>query len=252
MYRGRVGYADLIRAGLVREAGVVQSIVCHDCEDPHDAAVNFAGGRYGYYCPDLGFVALERDGIVGVEPDIGKLVDALANAFECKRRNSKPIHGATWRVGVVETDQGGVAIYLHPRIQDGSDLHHLEAALGREVGSAFSVVLTACGSLIAAESKTLKLADVVDLDPAASALVAITDVPAIAGVRRVLVGGAPNQFGADVKSIIAERSRNGRKLPGTNEEARAIIEVFSARHPAQEAPSLPTVKRYMNKAETGS
>lgn len=131
-------------------------------------------------------------------------------------------------------------------------MHDLQAALRLEVGSAFSVVLTACGSLAAAGSKTVNLADVADLCPAASALIAISDVPAIAGVRPSRTSGTPNRFGADLNAIIAERTRNRCKLPGTNAEARAIIEVFRTRHPAKEAPTLPTVKRYMKKAEAGS
>ena len=185
--------------------------------------------------PYLSFVALERDEIAGVEPDIGELVDALVSTFGCKRRNSKPIHGATWRVGVIGTDQGGVAVYLHPRLQDGNDLHDLEAALRSEVGFAFSLVLTAWGSLAVAGSKTVNSADMVDLDPAASVLIAISDLPAIAGVRPLRGSGTPNRFGADLKAIIAERIRNGCMLPGTNEEARAIIEVFHARHPAKKS-----------------
>lgn len=241
-----------MHAALVREAGVVQSIVCDACEDPHDAEVVFEDGEYGHFCPDLGLLALKRDQIISVEADLGKLVDALALAFDCRRRNSKPVHGATWRVGVIETDQGGVAIYFKPRLQDATDLGDLETALRREVGSQFTLVLTACGSLAAAGSKSVNLADVVDLDPAASALIAISDVPAIAGVRPARKGGAPNQFGADLKALIAERRRNRSTLPGTNEEAKAIIDAFRARYPSEKAPSLPTVKRYMTAFKTGS
>lgn len=244
-FHGHAAYVDLVRAALVRESGVVQSIVCDACDSPHDAEVLFEGGEYGHFCPELGFVTLGRDQFVGVEPDLGKLVDALATAFDCKRRKSKPIHGATWRVGVIDTDQGGVAVYLHPRLQDGSDLDDLETALKREVASPFSVTLTACGSLAAAGCRTINLADAVDLDPAASALGAVSDLPAVAGVQPVRTSGAPNIYKAALKAIIEERKRNGSVLPGTNAEARAIIEIFRQLHPSLKAPSRATVQRYM-------
>lgn len=252
MYRGQAGYADLLRTGLLREAGVVKSIVCDDCEDPHGAAVVFDDERYGYYCPELGFVALEREQIVGAEPDFGKVVDALASAFGCKRRNSKPVHGATWRVGVIETDQDGVAVYLNPRLRDGNDLHDLEAALRCEVVSPRCVVLTACGSLTAAGSKTVNLADAVDLDPATSALIAISDLPAIAGVRRVPTGGAPNLFEEKSFALLAMRERRGLSLKGRNEEAAALREVFSEHFPADSPPSTSSENRYVTKFRGGS
>ena len=251
-YRAQEGYHDLIRVGLVREAGVVQSIVCDVCDDPHDASVVFEDGQYGHYCPELGLAALERDQIVGVEADIGKLVDGLASALDCRRQKSTPIHGETWRVGVSDPDQWGVAIYLHPRLQDATDLQDFEAALRREVASPCTVALTACGSLATSASQTVNLADVVDLDPVTGALVVISDLFAIAGVRPERKGGAPNRFRAEVKVLIAERERNGRTLPGTNKEAKAIISDFSERFPSAKAPSLATVKRYMQEFETGS
>lgn len=63
----------LLASGLIRDAGVVSSVVCMDCENAHAAEVIFDEGEYGHYCPDLGFVKLERPDIVAVEPDLSAL-----------------------------------------------------------------------------------------------------------------------------------------------------------------------------------
>ena len=88
------GHQTLLRYGYVRESGVVQAVACYECEEPHDAEIVFEAGRYGYFCPEIGFVPVEPAMIAGLQPDLPAIVSRLADAFECNRRKTTPLHGA--------------------------------------------------------------------------------------------------------------------------------------------------------------
>ncbi|MEM6622656.1 MAG: hypothetical protein AAF674_10540 [Pseudomonadota bacterium] len=246
------GYKALIRACLLRETGVIQSVVCMECDGPHDAEVIHHNGRDGYWCPDLGFVPLDRPALTALAPDLTALVAKLADAFACKRRKSTPVHGATWRVGAVETHAGDLAVYLHPRLMTGGDVQEADGAVRSQVGSAYAVILTAAGSLVVPGAKTLHLADVVALEQDGDALVATADLALAIGVQPVLQTGRPNKYGDRLRSIITARDRDGETSSGTNKEARAIQDAFRRKHPGEQAPSIPTVKRYLAAFQAGS
>jgi len=115
-FNNRPEYSLLLRGGYIRDGGVVQSVVCQDCDDPHDAEVLFEDGKYGYVCPAHGFVSLDRGSVSNIKPDVAKIVSGLADAFGCKRRKTSPVSGTTWRIGVVESLGGDIGLYLHPRL----------------------------------------------------------------------------------------------------------------------------------------
>jgi hypothetical protein len=89
----------LLRGGHVVESGVVQSIACTECDTLHDAEIIYEQDRYGYYCPELGFIPVTRDRIRGLKPDLAMVVSGLADAMECRRRKKTPLQGETWRLG---------------------------------------------------------------------------------------------------------------------------------------------------------
>ena len=250
-YRERSGYTALIRCGLLQESGTVQSVGCVECDTPHDAEIVHHGGDYGYWCPDLGFVRVERWSLAGVAPDWTLLIAKLADAFACKRRKSTPVHGTSWRIGAIETPMGDLTIYLHTRLLTGEDVRQAEAALRSQVRSAHTIILTAVGSLPMRGATIVPLYDVVDLDPATGALIAISKLHDAVGIAPEPKGGAPNLFGDRVKAIIASRQQSGDALRGKNAEAKAILEAFHRAHPGDTAPSLPTVKRYLSDARDG-
>ena len=251
-YRERPGYTALIRSGLLQESGIIQSVGCVECDTPHDAEVVHQGGDYGYWCPDLGFVRVERAALVAVAPDWSVLIAKLADAFACKRRKSTPVQGTFWRIGAIETPRGDLTIYLHPRLLTGEDIRDADAALLSQFRSAYTIVLTAVGALPLRGATIVPLNDVVDLDQVTGALIAISKLEDTAGIAPEPQGGAPNLFGDRVKAIIALRQQSGDALPGRNAEAKAILEAFHRAHPGDTAPSLPTVKRYLSEARTGS
>ena len=251
-YRDRPGYAALIQSGLLRESGVVQSVACVDCVAPHDAEVVHHGGWDGYWCPDLGFVRLDRTAVTGLAPDLTVLVAKLADAFMCKRRKSSPVHGSTWRIGAVETPAGDLTIYLHPRLLNAQDMQEAETAIRVEVRSAFTVLLTAVGSLQRSGTVTAPLCEVVDLDPRSDALTPLADLRAAVGASPKPQGGAPNVFGHRLRTVVAAREQNGEALAGRNEEARAVLEAFRHAHPGEQAPSLSNVRRYVTEVRSGS
>lgn len=251
-YRPRPGYQALLSSGSVQETGLVQSTHCADCDHAHDAEVVFEGGQYGYFCPQIGFVPVDRSRLIAVTPVLKKIVQGLADAFGCKRRKATPIHSQTWRVGAVETPGGDATLYLHPRLRSAEDLRDLETALRREVRSTFRLILIAEGALMVPKTKTVRLDEVVELDTVSGAMLPIADVCAIVDAPLKSSGGRPNQFGGKLDRIILARSQNRQALPGHNEEAKAIRDVFREQFPNENPPSLPTIKRYLTKAQGGS
>lgn len=240
----------LLSCGLLREAGVVSSVICMDCENAHAAEVIFDDGAYGYFCPDLGFVNLERRDIAAVEPDLPALIEHFAEAFDCARRKATPVHGDTWRIGSVKTDHGVITLYFHPRLRDAEDVRELADALSREITSAWRIVVAACGRLPVSGAATLALVELVTLSPTGKTLEPAVDLHAIAGVPASAKTGAPNRFRDKCMTLILSRLENGQALRGRNAEAKAVLSLLKADLGA-DAPSLATVKNYVSEARTG-
>ncbi len=250
--RMKTGCNLLLHEGYIRESGVVQAVTCQNCDNPHDAAILFKNEQYGYICPDCGFVPVERSAVVGMLPDLPKLVAALANVFECKRRRATPLSDRTFRVGAIESVGGDVAIYFHPRLQSEQDVIDLETALSREIHSRFRLILTAEGALPFPKAKTARLDEVVEFPDDTGILFKTTDPLTIvnAPVRRV--GGAPNKYAHMLIPLIQSRIQDGIALEGRNEEAKAILDFLRTQNPADKPPSLLTIKRYVTKIRGGS
>ncbi len=251
-FRPRAGYHALILQGLVQESGVVQSIRCDDCDEPHDAEVVFKNGQYGYFCPEIGFVSIERSDLAGVKSDLQTLISLISGALDCKRRKGTPICGSTWRVGTLDTIAGDLTIYFHPRLQSGEDLCELQAALRREVISPFRLILTAAGSLEVPGTKSARLDEVLELDPVSGDVVECSDLRVIVEAPLENSGGRPNVYREKLDIIIRTRMGNGQALSGRNEEGKAILDVFRMQFQNEKPPSLPTIRRYLTKARGGS
>lgn len=240
----------LLSYRLLREAGVVSSVVCMDCENAHAAEVIFDDCAYGYFCPDLGFVNLERQDIAAVEPDLPALIEQLAETFACVRRKTTPVYGNTWRIGAVKTDHGDITLYFHPRLRDAEDARELADALSREIASAWRIVVTACGRLPVSGAATLALVELVTLSPTGKSLDPAVDLHAIVGVPASAKTGAPNRFREKCMTLIKSRLRTGQAMSGRNEEAKAVHALLKV-DLGSDAPSLPTVKAYVTKARSG-
>ena len=115
-YSSFPAYRDLINAGLIDESGVVSSITCEECDQPHDAPIVFEGSQYGHYCPDLGFIAKTRAELIAIRPNLGSFVAQIVDTLACKRRKSTPVDNNTWRIGSIESPAGDVVLYLHPTL----------------------------------------------------------------------------------------------------------------------------------------
>jgi len=251
-FRDNPGFAPLLRHGFVREAGVLASVVCNDCDEAHAAPVGFEDGRYGYYCPEFGFVALDRANVQAVLPDSRLLIDRLFEATDCKRRKQTPVHDRTWRIGSLETDAGEIMLYFHPQLQTEEDARELEHALSREVRSRWRLIVTAIGTLRVAEAQTVRLDDLAALDAETGALSFLAQTADLVGVPRKNKGGRPSEHGAALAAIISDRKKSGRALPVVNGEGKEILAEFKTRHPLERAPSLETIKRHLRKSRPSS
>lgn len=255
--KGRVAVAQigtpeslkrLIDVGFVRECGVVQSVLCDECDHPHDSKIVFADGRYGIFCPDLGFVAKSRSDLVAIEPDIGRLVAWLGDHLGCRRTKSTPIHGNTWRVGLISTQASDVIVYIHPAMRDASDLQSVKDAMARETKAQFGVVLTADGALSVSPFQTLRLDECMFFDEGTGQFVIDIDLTESAGAPQQRTGGRPSPYHANLVKIIANRKAAGETLSGVNAEQRAIKASYSILHPNAPVPSKTTILRAMGKA----
>lgn len=251
-YSSFPAYDDLIKAGLVEEVGVVSSLICDECDQPHDARVVYEGSQYGYYCPDLGFISKPRSELIAAQPNLSAFVAQIADALACKRRKLSPIDKDTWRIGSVDSPAGDLVLYLHQTLQDAQDIRDIQAALAGEMKSPFGVVLTSKGTLNVPPYATAQLQDVLSLDPILGKLLVVGDLRTIAGVPMQRIGGRPNDYKTALNDLIALRASEGRAVQGRNEEAKALRAEFMAKFPNAKCPSLPTVKRYVTKTRSGS
>ncbi len=250
-YRNAPAFTALLRHGYLREAGVVMSLVCNECEAPHAAPVVFEDGRYGYYCPDLGYSPLERTDLQAVQPDLPRLVERLAQTLECKRRKASALHAQTWRIGAVETDAGEITLYFHPFLQGEEDVTNLMGALAREVRSPYRLILTAAGTLPIPDAKSALLADVVEIVTNPAGIAVLADPRDIVEAPRKNLGGAPSRYQDILAPLIQSRIVDGTALDGRNKEAKAIQAILMARKSVAKLPSMSSIKYYVTKLRAG-
>lgn len=251
-YSSLPAYDDLIKTGLIEEAGVVSSMMCDECDHPHASKVVYEDSQYGYYCPELGFVSKPRSELIAVQPNLATFVSQIADALDCRRRKSSPLDKNTWRIGAIESTAGDVVLYLHPTLQNARDMRDVKAALTSEVKSPFGVILTSTGTLTARPFVTAQLDDMLSFDKKAGKLSVVADMLTIAGVPELRIGGRPNGYEKPLSELIALRASQGRALKGRNVEAKAIFVEFKSQFPNIDCPSLPTVQRYVTKIRSRS
>jgi hypothetical protein len=251
-FANQADFDRIIESGLIELTGKVQSLVCDECDDPHDAELVFADSAYGYYCHELGFIRVEDQRTHAVKPVISKLIDGLASTYECKRRKSTPISGDTWRIGSITTQEGDLALYFHPSLQTEDDVRDVQTALSYETRSAFRVLITAVGTLMITDAKVVELVDAVEFQEKTGKLDPIIDLRTIAGVPPMRTGGHPNYYKQPLRELSALREKEGHTLVGRNEEAKALRLAFRAKFPDRKCPALSTVKTYVSKLRGGS
>lgn len=251
-YGGDDDFAVLTHHGYLRELGVSASVVCDECDAPHSAPVVYDGERYGYFCPDLGFLTPDPARLTAFSPDIPKLIDRLADALECRQRKSSRIQGETWRIGAVQTDSATVMIYFHPTLETEDDARALQDALGREARSEWRLVVTAQGALPMAGLATVRLDDLAEIDIATGALRVLADPGVLAGLPRKNLGGRPAEHRDLLRPLIEGRIRDGVAVGGVNAEAGEVRDAFKAKYPNRPVPSASAIKRYIREARGGS
>jgi len=246
-YRDCDAYGDLVTAGLVRRQGLVQSVLCDACDIGHDAAIVFEDGFYGHFFPEVGFVPVGRPELIAVEPVFDALAKQIADALGCEGRGPCCLADQTWHIGKVRTDNADIAVYFHPCLQTGQDLHALETVLRGEVRTSFGLVLTAQGTLAAPGMTTAPLDQVFGFHEAHGGLVAEADLSVLVGAPVTPKGGRPAQHADRIKAIIADRAANGRAETGRNAEIRAISAEYTTRFPGGPAPSRSTIGRHLDR-----
>ena len=242
----------LVRHGYLREAGVLASIVCDECDAPHSAPVVYQADGYGYYCPDLGFLRLDASGVVAFLPDIPKLIDGLADALGCRKRKSSSVYGETWRIGAVQTVAATVMLYFHPTLETDEDARAFQQALTREARSEWRLVVTTKGAFPMAGLATVRLDELAEIDIETGELHVTSNPSVLAGLPRKTSGGRPAAHGDLLRPLIEGRIRSGAAVDGVNAEAREVHTAFRAKYPNHSAPSESAIKRYVREARRSS
>ena len=250
-YREDVRYGALLDAGLIQSDGVVQSVLCDDCDAPHDAEIVFEDHSYGYHCPDLDFVPVERASLVAMRPNFANLMEQLCIAFECEPGSGMRLGPRTWRLGLVETPGGRVVVYFHPSLVTDNDLNELENALRTEIRRDFGLIVAAAGQLRYRENITRILTQMVRVDIETGNLRAIASVADAVNAPAKPTGGRPNLHRERLHLLLSERTEQGLARSGRNEEAEAVLVAYSARFPDIPPPHLSTVRAYVSKYRSG-
>ncbi|WP_415402877.1 hypothetical protein [Tateyamaria sp. SN3-11] len=250
-YRNDAQFGALLDAGLLQCDGMVQSVVCANCDESHDAEIIFEGGSYGHYCPDLGFVTIERADLVSMRPNLVGLVEQLHVAFGCELGSTSQLGPHTWRIGLVETPGGRAVAYFHPRLLNSDDLDDLNTALRAEIRRDYSLVVTAAGLLPYRDAATRNLAQLVQLDLRVSRLRKDVTVAEAVGAPNKPTGGRPSLHREHLHELLAERATQGSAEKGRNAEAEAVRAAYIARFPNVQPPRLSTVKAYVLKFRRG-
>ncbi len=250
-YRDDARYGALLDAGLIQRNGVVQSVLCENCHAPHDAEIVFEGGSYGHYCPEIGFVPVERAEIVAVHPNLEALVEQLHAALDCGSGGISQLGPQTWRVGLVDTPGGRAAVYFHPNLSSGHDLVDLETALRCEVRRDYCLVVSATGELQYRGAATVNMTQMVSMDLGTTRLNSLVTAAEAVRAPRRQTGGRPNLHRERLHAMLAERVAKGLAENGRNEEAKAVLAAYVASYPSVTAPKLSTVKAYVSEFRSG-
>lgn len=250
-YRDDARLGALLDTGLLEEDGLVQSVLCENCDVPHDAEIVFEGGSYGHYCPELGLVPIERADIVAVRPNLVALVEHLRAAFECPPGGISQLGPQTWRVGLADTPGGRAVVYFHTCLRTDDDLVSLGTALRAEIRRDYVLVVTAAGHLPYHDAAICNLSQMVQLDLGAVRLRKIASVAEAVGAPPRPTGGRPSFYRERFHELLAERAAQGVAEKGRNEEAKAILLEYQRRYPNETAPKLPTVKAYVSEFRGG-
>lgn len=245
-YRDDARYGALLDAGLLEEDGLVQSMLCENCDVPHDAEIKFVGASYGHFCPEFGFVPVERADLVAVRPNLAALVEHLRAAFECPPGDISQLGPQTWRVGLADTPGGRAIVYFQTFLQTDDDLVSLGNALRAEIRRDYALIVTAAGQLPFRDATTCNLAQMVQLDLRAPRLRRSVGVAEAVGAPPRPTGGRPSVYRERFHEQLAERAAQGVAKTGRNEEAKAVLLEYGRRYPSEAAPSLSTVKAYVS------
>lgn len=250
-YRDDARLSALLDAGLLEDDGLVKSVICENCDFPHDAEIKFEFGSYGHYCPELGFVPFEREDLIAARPNLAALLEHLHAAFECPPGGISQLGPQTWRVGLVDTPGGRAVVYFHTRLRTDDDLVSLGNALRAEIRRDYVLVVTAAGHLPFRDAATCNLAQMVQMDLGAARLRKIVSVAEAVGAPPKPTGGRPSVYRERFHELLAERTAQVVAEKGRNEEAKAALLEYRRLYPNETAPSLSTVKAYVSEFRGG-
>ncbi|MEM7720203.1 MAG: hypothetical protein AAF222_13465 [Pseudomonadota bacterium] len=250
-YRDDARYRMLLDAGLIHRDGLVQSVLCENCDMPHDAEIVFEGGSYGFFCPELGCVPVERTDLIAVHPNLAALVEKLRAAFECLPGTVSKHGPKTWRIGLVDTPGGRAVVHFHNCLQNDDDLVCLEAALRTEIRRDYALIVTAAGHLPYRDATTYTLNQLVQFDLGTAHLLKSVSVAEAVGAPPRPTGGRPNAYRERVMNILIERADKGQAETGRNAEAKAVRDIYAQRFAGDPIPSLSTLKAYISEFRGG-
>ncbi len=228
-YSNRPGFPALRKCLIIRDAGLLQSVRCEECEQTHDAPVTYHNGEaaYGWICYEHGFFPIERERLAAFRVSIEAIVTRLSASLACRNRRERPlIDGLLWRVGTFDWANQDVAVYLATRIATLDEAQRCAAAISAEPRAGFRVLLTPdldnMRDFEIAGCAIAKLSDAISIDSVLGLEARPHRVARLAGVPVQRSGGRPAVYEPMLSDLIETRDRDGvAALASTRKSVRS-------------------------------
>lgn len=258
-YSNRAGFAALSRCRIIKDAGLVQSVRCEECDQAHDAPVKYREdeGSYGWICYEHGFLPIDRDRLLAFRVSVREIIGRVSASLSCRNRLDRPlIEGLLWRVGVFDLAEQDISVYLATPIVTLDDAQRCAAAISSEPRRRYRVLLTPNLENIRdfdiAGCATARLEDAISIDPVRGMDVRPHRIAQLAGVPLVGKGGRPSLYEPMLSELIEERDKLGTASGKINSEARAIRTMWPTLKLTETTPSESVVKRALRAYHGGS
>jgi hypothetical protein len=150
-YGGRDGPAlsALLRAHLLGPDGLLGTTICDACEHPHVVDIEFGGdGSCGWYCPEAGYVPADREALVALAIDTGRIIPAIgaafSEAFGERRWTPRPLgpEADGWIIGAWQIGGGWTTVALARRLDSTDVARGTASALAALAPNDAGLVLT--------------------------------------------------------------------------------------------------------------
>ncbi len=248
--------AMLVKAGALVEHGVVESVWCDECDDGHFAALHRdpETERFGWICPQHGFIEAELEEIRQYRVDIDRVADSLADGVtSSSTKDFKLSPGFLWRIGHYPFKDRRVEILLVPRIRGLDELARIQDVTQKLPTPDLGLVLVADGLPLSGATllngyHVWPLAEVITIDSAGR--LRFDEIELERAIRKHIPERLPPRpgrpSGIEATRVVYNELMNQGYERGRNATAREIEKRWTEVLPGEKPPSLVTIKKHVS------